>query len=67
MPLTQSQRNMIIERLKANKRQYEISKELGVSKSSVQHYSKQLKILNTQKESDVYFNVDVYFKNTPTI
>jgi predicted transcriptional regulator len=67
MPLTQSQRNMIIERLNANKRQHEIAKELGVTKSSVQHYAKQLKILNTHKVSDDYFNVDAYFKNVPTI
>jgi predicted transcriptional regulator len=67
MPLSQSQINMIIERLKANKRQYEISKELGVTRSSVQHYAKQLKILNTYNVSDEYFNVDLYFKNTPTL
>ena len=67
MPLTQSQRNKIIERLNANKRQFEIAKELGVTRSAVQHYAKQLKVLNTQKMSGEYFNVDAYFKNVATI
>jgi len=67
MPLSQSQRDKIIEKLKSNKRQYEISKELGVTRSAVQHYAKQLKIQNTNKTSDNYFNVDAYFKNVATI
>ena len=67
MPLTQSQRNKIIERLNANKRQFEIAKELGVTRSAVQHYAKQLKVLNAKKMSGEYFNVDAYFKNVATI
>lgn len=67
MPLSQSQRDKIIEKLKLNKRQYEISNELGVTRSAVQHYAKQLKIQNANKTSDNYFNVDAYFKNVATL
>jgi predicted transcriptional regulator len=67
MAITKEQRGKVIECLKANKRQHEIAKELGVTKSSVQHYAKQLKLQSTQKNSDQYFNVDLYFKQIPTI
>jgi predicted transcriptional regulator len=67
MPISQEQRSKIIEGLKDNKRQFEIAKELGVTRSAVQHYAKQLKILNTHNVSEEYFNVDVYFKSIPTI
>ena len=67
MPISQEQRDKIIEGLKENKRQYEISKELGITRSAVQHYAKQLRMMATQKSSDEYFNVDLYFKSIPTI
>jgi predicted transcriptional regulator len=67
MPITQEQRSKIIEGLKANKRQYEIAKELDITRSAVQHYAKQLRILATQKCPEDYFNVDAYFKSIPTI
>ena len=67
MPISQEQRDKIIEGLKENKRQYEISRELGITRSAVQHYAKQLRILATQKCSNDYFNVDLYFKSIPTI
>jgi predicted transcriptional regulator len=67
MPISQEQRSKIIEGLKANKRQYEIAKELDITRSAVQHYAKQLKMLAKQKSPDDYFNVDLYYKQIATI
>jgi predicted transcriptional regulator len=67
MAVTSEQRIKIIESLNLNKKQYEIARELGVTRSVVQHYAKQLKTMAMQKNSDEYFDVDLYFKSIPTI
>jgi len=67
MAVTSEQRIKIIESLNLNKKQYEIARELGVRRSVVQHYAKQLKTMAMQKNSDEYFDVDLYFKSIPTI
>jgi len=67
MAVTSEQRIKIIECLNLNKKQYEIARELGVTRSVVQHYAKQLKTMAMQKNSDEYFDVDLYFKSIPTI
>lgn len=67
MAISKEQRSRIIEGLKSKKRQFEIANELGITKSAVQHYAKQLKTLATQKNPNEYFNVDLYFKQISTI
>ena len=67
MGITTTQRKQIIDGLKSGKRQFEIAKDIGITRSAVQHYAKMLKSKANIKDPTKYFNVELYAKTITTI
>lgn len=67
MAINTTQRKQIINGLKSGKRQYEIAKDIGITRSAVQHYAKMLKAEANTKDASKYFIVELYAKTVSTI